>query len=53
MTFAQGDVTDLTAFRSDSWDVVFSIYTFQYVEEIESCLHECARVLKPGGRLGL
>ncbi len=51
VAFAQGDITDLSAYKSDAWDVVFSVYTLQYVAEIQQCLHECARLLKPGGRL--
>ena len=51
MAFAQGDITDLSAYKSDAWDVVYSVYVFQYVVEIQQCLDECARLLKPGGRL--
>lgn len=49
--FSQGDAADLSQFHSLMWDVIFSTYTFQYVEEIEACLSECSRVLKPLGRL--
>jgi len=51
VTFAQADVTDLSGFRSSCWDIVFSTYAFQYVADIERCLRECARLLRPGGRL--
>lgn len=51
VAFAQGDITDLLAYKSSVWDVVFSVYTLQYVVEIQQCLDECARLLKPGGRL--
>ncbi len=49
--FQQGSAEDLSAYASNAWDVVFSAYAFQYVEQIEKALHECARVLAPGGRL--
>ncbi len=51
VTFAQADITDLTLFENEGWDIVFSTYAFQYVADIEGCLAECARLLKPGGRL--
>jgi demethylmenaquinone methyltransferase/2-methoxy-6-polyprenyl-1,4-benzoquinol methylase len=38
-------------FRSDRFDVVSIGYLFRYVEDLESVLRECRRVLKPGGRL--
>jgi 2-polyprenyl-3-methyl-5-hydroxy-6-metoxy-1,4-benzoquinol methylase len=49
--FHQGSVEDLSAFASGAWDVVFSAYAFQYVEHLQVALDECARVLKPNGRL--
>ena len=49
--FQQGSAEDLSAYASNAWDVVFSAYAFQYVEQIEKALQECARVLAPGGRL--
>lgn len=51
VTFAQADITDLTTFEDQSQDIVFSTYVFQYVDDIERCLLECARLLKHGGRL--
>lgn len=42
--------TDLP-FRDDSFDVVFcSFGALQFVADIERCLQEVARVLRPGGR---
>jgi SAM-dependent methyltransferase len=39
-------------FASDAFDVVFCAFgALQFVEELEGCLDECARVLRPGGRL--
>lgn len=44
-----GDVTALPL-ASDSYDVAFSAYAFQWVDDIESCFAEAARVLRSGGR---
>jgi len=49
--FTQGSAEDLSAFADGAWDVVFSAYAFQYVADMARCLAECARVLRPGGRL--
>lgn len=49
--FVQGSAEDLSHFASGAWDVVFSAYAFQYVARMQKALHECARVLVPGGRL--
>lgn len=49
--FFQGSAVDLGAFNSGDWDVVFSAYAFQYVQEMPRCLAECSRVLRPAGRL--
>ncbi|MCX6047151.1 MAG: class I SAM-dependent methyltransferase [Chloroflexi bacterium] len=49
--FIQGSAECLTQWPEGSWDLVFSIYTFQYIEQIEHCLAECYRVLRPGGQL--
>jgi len=51
VSFQQGSAEDLTAYASNAWDVVFSAYAFQYVERLEKAVHECARVLAPGGKL--
>ena len=51
--FVQGRAEDLGHFASAAWDVVFSAYAFQYVEDVPRALSECARVLVPGGRLAL
>ena len=40
-------------FADDSFDVVFCAFgAFQFLADAESGLRECARVLRPGGRLG-
>ncbi len=48
-TFAQGSADDLSAIPDASQDVVFSAYALQYVEHMDRCFGEVARVLKPGG----
>ncbi len=49
--FVQGSAERLSNWSAGSWDIVFSVYTFQYINQIEDCLRECYRVLRPGGRL--
>jgi SAM-dependent methyltransferase len=49
--FVQGRTEDLSAFASESWDILFSVYTFQYVADMAACLSECHRLLRPAGRL--
>jgi malonyl-CoA O-methyltransferase len=40
-------------FRAGAFDVVLSTSTFQWLPRLEPALAECARVLRPGGRLAL
>ncbi len=49
--FVQGDAVDLGAFQNGSRDILFSTYTFHYVEQMAASLRECARVLASRGRL--
>jgi SAM-dependent methyltransferase len=49
--FEQGTAEDLSLFGDEEWDIVFSVYTFQYVAHMRRCLAECSRVLRPQGRL--
>jgi ubiquinone/menaquinone biosynthesis C-methylase UbiE len=51
VSFVQGSAEDLSAFADAGWDVIFSAYAFQYIADMPRCLRECARVLRPGGRL--
>lgn len=51
VTFVQGSAEDLSAFDPGAYDLLFSAYAFQYVERMDLCLRECARLLRPGGRL--
>jgi len=50
VSFYQGDAADLSRFPDSSFDVVFSAYALLYVPEIERCLAEVQRVLRPGGQ---
>lgn len=49
--FVRAGVEDLGSFSAASRDILFSVYTFQYVGEMARGLAECARVLRRGGRL--
>ncbi len=55
LAFLQLDAADLSALADTSFDVVvFSVNGIDVIPTVESrrrCLAECARVLKPGGRL--
>ena len=52
-SFHVGKAEDLSSFHPDSIDIVFINSTFHWVEDQPVALCECARVLKPGGRLGI
>ena len=47
--FYQSSLDDLSDFADGGQDVVLSTYALGYVEDIDRCLHEVFRVLKPGG----
>lgn len=51
IAFTQGSAEALTGFADGAWDIVFSAYAFQYVANMPACLAQCARLLRPGGRL--
>ena len=53
LSFYEGKAQDLSRFPSASIDVIFMNSTFHWVEDQPAALKECARVLKPGGRLGI
>ncbi len=42
-------MTDLSPVDSESQDVVFSAYAFNYVDDLRACFAEVRRVLKRGG----
>ncbi|CAH2598775.1 Methyltransferase domain-containing protein [Rhodovastum atsumiense] len=51
--FEVGDANDLSAFASASFDVVLLNAVFHWLPEKRGPLHGFARVLAPGGRLGI
>lgn len=53
LSFYEGRAEDLSQFPTASIDVVFVNSTFHWVEDQPLALTEFARVLKPGGRLGI
>lgn len=53
LSFHEGRAEDLSLIPSASVDVVFVNSTFHWVEDQPLALKEFARVLKPGGRLGI
>lgn len=48
----EGCATELP-FEAESFDVVYSFKVLAHVEDIETALAECARVVRPGGKLFL
>ena len=48
--FLQGDVTDLSTFPDERFDVAFNAYVLQWVDDLATCFCETHRVLRPGGR---
>lgn len=50
LSFALMDCHKL-AFQSANFDVVVSLEVFEHLEDSRTYLRECARVLRPGGRL--
>ena len=44
-------VAEAIPFSAESFDVVFSVHTFEHVRHVSAALRECRRVLKPGGHL--
>jgi len=53
LSFYEGRAEDLSQFPSSSFDAVFMNSTFHWVEDQLTALKEIARVLKPGGRVGI
>lgn len=53
LSFYEGRAEDLSLFPSASFDAVFVNSTFHWVEDQPTALKEFARVLKPGGHLGI
>ncbi len=53
LSFYEGQAEDLSRFPAASFDVVFVNSTLHWVRDQPAALREFARVLKPGGRLGI
>jgi arsenite methyltransferase len=53
LSFYEGRAEDLSRFASASFDVVYVNSTFHWVQDQATALREFARVLRPGGRLGI
>lgn len=47
----QGEMSDLSVFADASFDLVFHPISNHYVPDVRPVWRECARVLRPGGRL--
>jgi SAM-dependent methyltransferase len=45
----QGDMRDLGIFYTDSFDLVWQVYSLNFVPSVEPVFREVARVLTPGG----
>ncbi|MFG2563060.1 class I SAM-dependent methyltransferase [Streptomyces sp. NPDC048496] len=51
--WVEGSADDLSRFADDSFDRVMANYMMHYVPDIDRCLAETRRVLRPGGRFML
>jgi ubiquinone/menaquinone biosynthesis C-methylase UbiE len=49
--FTVADAEDLSDFESGAWDLLFSAHALPYIANLQRCLAQCNRLLKPGGRL--
>jgi SAM-dependent methyltransferase len=49
--FIGSSVTDLSTVPDSAFDLGFSAFAFQWVEDLEACFEEAARILTDGGRL--
>jgi Methylase involved in ubiquinone/menaquinone biosynthesis len=49
--FIEASVTNISMIEDGSYDLAFSAFAFQWVEDLRSCFSEAHRVLNPGGRL--
>ncbi|MDI6770093.1 MAG: class I SAM-dependent methyltransferase [Anaerolineales bacterium] len=49
VTTIHGDMRDLSVFSDEAFDVVWQVYSVNFVPSVESIFREVARVLKPGG----
>lgn len=51
ITFVESSVTDMPMIPDETYDLAFSAFAFQWVEDLQACFEEAYRVLKPGGKL--
>ena len=49
VTFMVADAQDLSAFATNSMDLVFSSNLIEHLPDVGRCLEECRRVVKPDG----
>jgi ubiquinone/menaquinone biosynthesis C-methylase UbiE len=49
VTTIQGDMRDLSAFADNTFDIVWQIYSINFVPDVEPVFSGVQRVLKPGG----
>jgi len=49
VTTVQGDMRDLSAFPANAFDLVWQVYSLNFVPSVEPVFREVARVLCPGG----
>ncbi|KAI8232901.1 putative permease [Colletotrichum sp. SAR 10_96] len=53
LSFHVGTAEDLSQFKTATYDIVFVNSTFHWVQDQPAAIAEFARVLRPGGRLGM
>jgi len=49
--FVEASVTDMPMIPDDRYELAFSAFTLQWVEDLQACFEEAHRILKGGGRL--
>jgi SAM-dependent methyltransferase len=49
VTTIHGDMRDLSALADTTFDIVWQVYSINFVPSVEPVFHEVRRVLKPGG----
>lgn len=49
--FINSSVTDLSMLSDATYDLAFSAFAFQWVNDLEECFQEAYRILKPEGKL--
>lgn len=51
ITLVQGDMKDLSAFKNNSFDLIFHPISNCFIDDVQPVWNECFRVLKKGGSL--